>query len=482
MSLYYRKTIVLFLLLQLIHLEQVSGLQLPKPFNDHGSLSSQQQPSPVQVASIYAVAPAIPAITLPILAEHFRATQDPTALLSVLIAKRTFIYILAILATSYAGWRASTSTALPAGESLDALNRELLRGEMPALMKEEETKSERRDDAIFATLDERDDVGKNLAVALPFFLATALTVSYFLVTGDQTTASLNSNINVFDAKEILNGFSSFSNFAICILFAAAEYRSSSYPNNDEGNRDTIGRAFNIPNLIAFGTVMAAFLLPLSLAWPFQNSINIAIAVTVVRALAPFINGEGKSIQNIAIALVGLSVYDVFSVFGTNLISIQSAIAAVDILDMGSVIDTASLTTTVGGIIDDSTSLITAADSSVMETVARSKLQGPWRPGLLEMVLVGRVSDAIGLGDIVFPACLVSWGFAFDISYAFAAIVGYVLGSFLTEVASTLGPEELVGLPALLFITPAMLSCVTLLGKQRGDLDLIWGEDTKPNPE
>ncbi len=478
----YLKTIALLLLLSLIHLEQVSGLQLPKPFNEHGKLNSQQQPSPIQVASIYAVAPLIPAITLPMLAENFRATQDPTALLSVLVAKRSFIYILAIIATSYAGWRASTSTALPAGESLDALNRELLCGESSASMKEEESKNERRDDAIFASLDEREDVGKNLAVALPFFLATALTISYVLVAGDQTSVSLNSNINMFDAKEIFNAFSSFSNFAICLLFAAAEYRSSSYPN-DEDNKDTIRKAFNVLNLVAFGTVMASFLLPLSLAWPFQNSINIAIAVTVTRALAPFINGEGKSIQNIALALVGLSVYDVFSVFGTNLISIQSAVAAVDTLNMPSVVDTASLST-FGGIIDDSTSLITAADSSVMETVARSKLQGPWRPGLLEMVLVGRVSDAIGLGDIVFPACLVSWGFAFDVSYAIAAIVGYVLGSFLTEVASTLGPQELVGqgLPALLFITPAMLTCVTLLGKQRGDHDLIWGEDTKPNPE
>jgi hypothetical protein len=480
----FRKTIVLLLLLSLIHLEQIQvlGLQLPKPFNEHGKLSSQQQPSPLQVASMYAVAPVIPAVALPMLAENFRATQDPTALLFVLIAKRTFIYILAILATSYAGWRASTSTALPAGQSLDALNRELLRGETAVSMKEEKDKKERRDDEIFATLDERDDVGKNMAVALPFFLSTALAISYVLVTGDQTTVGVNNNIDTFDAKEIFNTFSLFSNFAICLLFAAAEYRSSSHPIVED-NRDTIGRAFKLPNLIAFGTVMAAFLLPLSFAWPFQNSINIAIAVTVTRALAPFINGEGKSIQNIALALVGLSVYDTFSVFGTNLISVQSAVAAVDTLDMASVIDTVSFST-VGGIIDDSTSLITAADSSVMETVARSKLQGPWRPGLLEMVLVGKVSDALGLGDIVFPACLVSWGFAFDISYAFAAIAGYVLGSFFTEVASTLGPEELVsqGLPALLFITPAMLSCVTLLGQQRGDLGLIWGEDTKPNPE
>jgi presenilin-like A22 family membrane protease len=169
----------------------------------------------------------------------------------------------------------------------------------------------------------------------------------------------------------------------------------------------------------------------------------------------------------------LAAYDVISVFGTSLLSIQAA-GAFDVgIASSSVIDSATSTT---GFAPDNlgietSSLITAAgDTSVMETVARAKLEGPWRPGLLEMVLVGRVSDVIGLGDIVFPACLVSWGFALNMSYASATIGGYVLGSLLTEIASTLGPNQ--GLPALIFIAPAMLTTVSLVAIQRGEMTEI----------
>lgn len=464
-----------FLALVLLTLDQVLALHSPKPvirtFN-------KEPPSTLQVAGIYAIAPAIPAVVLPMLTDTFRATQDPSALLAVLLSKRIFIYILATLATAYAGWRASTS--LPAGKSLDSLNREILKGEAPPT--EDETsedqqswnqpktlqKDEKKDEQIFASLDEFDGVNQNVAIALPFVLTTALCVSYLLSQGPTATDSsiLTSNLDILSA---LSQLSTVSNLVVCLLFSAAEFRSSTVSNStDEGKFPQ--KILSIPNIIALFSVLAASLLPLSQAWPFQNSLNIALAVTVTRAVAPFLMEESGSIRIIAIALTGLAAYDIFSVFGTSFLSVQAA-GAVDVSSISdSVIEnTYSIPQTFG---IGASNIITAGEPSVMETVARSKLEGPWRPGLLEMVLVGRVSDVIGLGDVVFPACLVSWGFNFNAAYAYAAIGGYLLGSLLTEIVSTLGPLQ--GLPALIFLTPAMLGSVSLLAVQRGETETVWG--------
>jgi hypothetical protein len=474
----------------LVILQQISALQTPTPST---KTFIKDPPSPFQVASIYFVAPAVPAIVLPILTDAFRTSQDPTALLTVLVAKRGFIYLIAILSTAYAGWRATTS--LPAGESLDSLNRQILQGEaapsesQPRQAKEEKQlavpeEKEKEDEAVFAVLDEMEDVGQNLAFALPFVLATALSISYFMTQGSDQSAAAAVGAGNIDILAAFSSFSTFSNLAICLLFSAAEYRSCAVSNEDDDDAPEFPlNIISLPNIAALLVLLAASLLPLTQAWPFQNSINIALAVTVTRALAPFLLGESGSIRTIALALTGLAAYDVISVFGTSLLSIQAAGAFDAGIASSSVIDLATSTT---GFAPDNlgietSSLITAAgDTSVMETVARAKLEGPWRPGLLEMVLVGRVSDVIGLGDIVFPACLVSWGFALNMSYASATIGGYILGSLLTEVASTLGPNQ--GLPALIFIAPAMLATVSLVAIQRGEMAEIWGyaEDADGN--
>ena len=151
------------------------------------------------------------------------------------------------------------------------------------------------------------------------------------------------------------------------------------------------------------------------------------------------------------------------------------------------------------------------ESSVMEVVARSKLastsQSPWQPGLLEIV-IGHdnavITDALGLGDVVFPACLIAWGLnadaccsASDVGvatidevndksfhhsepswkyhYTSAAIAGYLFGSFLTEIVgsfSLLGKGA--GLPALVFLVPIMLMFVTFVSWRRGEMEEVWG--------
>lgn len=523
---------------------QTSALQTPKPAisrnpNPNSYHPNKEPPNLLQVAGVYAVAPAIPAVVLPILADTFRATQNPTDLLAVLVAKRGFLYLLATLATAYAGWRASTT--LPAGKSLDNLNREILKGEYVTetieveedeeeseseignvlslstsqemkkneeakLKEDKKDKVEDKDEPIFALLDEVDGVNQNVAFALPFVLAAALSASYLLLS--QGTAPIDPATmteNNIDILSLFSQFSTLSNLAVCLLFSAAEYRSFGGNNNDNDVEENVEKQkfpqnlLSVPNVTALLAVAAASLLPLTLAWPIQNSVNIALAVTVTRALAPFLMEELGSIRIIALALTGLATYDVFSVFGTSLLSVQAA-GALDALDAESFVAGSSLTAALleasaavatdmkldmndlawsSSVIEvESSNIIAAAGdasnagSSVMEAVARAKLEGSWRPGLIEMVLVGRVSDVLGLGDIVFPACLVSWGYSFNIAYAYAAIAGYILGSLLTEVASTLGPAQ--GLPALIFLAPAMLGSVSLLAIIRGETERVWG--------
>ena len=59
----------------------------------------------------------------------------------------------------------------------------------------------------------------------------------------------------------------------------------------------------------------------------------------------------------------------------------------------------------------------------------------------------------------------------------AAIFGYVTASLIMEIIgsfSLLGNRG--GLPALVFLIPAMLACVTLLAWRRDELQDIWSDD------
>ena len=457
-----------------------TSLQMPTKNNNNQSkvdlkktidvpnLQKVNAPSLLKVTGFYGVTPVIPAVVLPMLTDTFRATQNPSDLLAVLIAKRSFIYILATVTTAYAGWRATTD--LSAGESLDALNREIIKGRQYDTNR---NGSDEKDQAIFAPLDKVENVNQNVAFALPILLASSLGFSYMFIQAQQgldvnPSIQIDDNINLL---ELAGNLVTFSNLMVCLLFAATEYRSYTKPqketnedNNDnelEHNVSTGQNIVNIPNILACIAVSMAWLLPTSQAWPFQNSVNMTLAVTVTRAIAPFLLDKSGSVRIVALALSGLALYDVTSVFGAFSV------------DPASAIDFTS--TTASPMTMSSSSVI--ADKSIMETVARSKMEGSWRPGLLEMVLVGRVSDVIGLGDVIFPACLVSWGYSFHKVYAYAAIVGYILGSVITEAVSTFGPTQ--GLPALIFLVPAMLGSVSVVSLQRDEFNRVWGVE-EPN--
>lgn len=438
--------------------------------------------------------------------------------------------------------------------------------------------------------------GNALALLLPVGLATSLGGSYMFLSifngknamefhGDGDSA-WNAVIQPF-LVEILPLVASLPSLALCLLFTATEFRWAVFgmpgkkkavdnydgpdDNSFQSTHQLKGNAtfkdekyfpsLSMGNILALMYVAGAYFAkdhpnisllipgrgvenssyaPLSSLdiWPLQNGVNIALATTVTRALAPFLVGfplssspsattsgfktmdfEGEtqkklrlSIQTIALASLGVSLFDAISVFGTvvNAASIDDMIA--------------------------SSSNLVAADTSasssisVMEAVARSKLSSPsvssslssgispWQPGLLEIILGGRVTDALGLGDVVFPSCLVAWAFVADAvavrnrhveefenngegksdysndgavvsvncvsnkgiylyPYTTAAVVGYILGSFLTEIVgsfSLLGPAS-SGLPALVFLIPCMLLDVVLLARVRGEIeDVLLG--------
>ena len=122
---------------------------------------------------------------------------------------------------------------------------------------------------------------------------------------------------------------------------------------------------------------------------------------------------------------------------------------------------------------------------LMENVARvcahahAKLgaAGGWQPGLLAVFLQGRPTDALGLGDAVFPAVLSGWALRRDRYRAAqgarstlfqAALAGYCGGCFLCEVFNSGA-----GQPALLFLSPATLVPVLGAAAASGDLGPAW---------
>ena len=117
----------------------------------------------------------------------------------------------------------------------------------------------------------------------------------------------------------------------------------------------------------------------------------------------------------------------------------------------------------------------------------------WRPGLIEVAIKGKVTDALGLGDIVFPAILTSWALRFDMankrmniqtindilpsdttssidktdnknenSLYKSCLMGYVVGCILCDVSMATGTNS-NGIPALLYLVPSMFASIAISG-------------------
>jgi hypothetical protein len=197
-------------------------------------------------------------------------------------------------------------------------------------------------------------------------------------------------------------------------------------------------------------------------WPIHNVINACIAITVSRIM------QLPKLGWILALLALLMTYDVFFVSGSQVLtdggmSIMESVAKsklqTDIaydFSGGSTSSILSVATSETG-----KDIVQVVDESFRWIATLFK----WRPSLFEVAIDGRVSDALGLGDVVFPAILGGWSYRYDKAQTessnaeaektfplFSSCVGgYVIGCIACEIFQT-GQ----GQPALIFFVPSML--------------------------
>lgn len=227
-------------------------------------------------------------------------------------------------------------------------------------------------------------------------------------------------------------------------------------------------------------------------WPIHNIVSACVCIGVARLL------QLSSLSAVLLALGGLVLYDVLAVSGTQMLSDngQSVMEAVATAKLGlsqitNAPESAAITNAV-------TSTLTYINAPSILDKLQSLLTGPgafaWRPGLLEVSTGGRISDALGLGDVVFPAILAGWALRYDKStdtvttqealtsdsdanalknnnrrsLFSASLVGYFVGCILCDVFMT---EN--GQPALLYIVPSMVASVLVTSASNKELQNIF---------
>jgi hypothetical protein len=232
------------------------------------------------------------------------------------------------------------------------------------------------------------DVGTRLALALPLILGASLTLSYLLSTSSFFDISqvdmLSSNNNDIEnvilevLTSLLPTLSMLPGAILSLLFVATEFR---WAVPDGGVNGQLSAPPQHHPLVCWGNVLALFYVigayiakiypTLTIGtvkldlWPLQNGVNIALAATVARALSLFllsssvivspehpdssiaidsvlsassspssVTGGKKSIRTVALALVGLTIFDAIATFGTVA---NASINSVDINDASSTI-------------------------------------------------------------------------------------------------------------------------------------------------
>ena len=410
------------------------------------------------------------------------------------IAKRVCIYLVASSIVIIGSSRGATDSP-NLGERLQSLTAEIL----PKTDVNDGGGLDLADDTRFEELRALDAVSPTAqSAALPAVVVSSLFLSILLLQiqngGD---SGLFADVSVEDSAfaaqlaAVVESLRSFiptlvqlSNVAVIGLFVRAEVgrgiaawfadtstiiQQNAIEESGEGTSSTFQPTQAILPASA-ALVGLAYLAPASLAWPIRNLVCSCLGIGVVRAV------QIPKLSPIVAALLLLVVYDVYSV-GMMLVELGSQSLASSGGEM-----TNAATGVAAATSATATSSSTAA-SSAMGAVAMSKVDDTslWQPGLLEVRLRGRVTDLLGLGDAVFPSLLSTHALRFDssssddattaIPYYFAAsVAGYGLGCAACEFAPGIGSS---GLPALLFIIPAMLTSVLGLSLLRGEFGDIF---------
>jgi len=441
-------------------------------------LTARFPATPLQAVTtlpLLAVPSLIASAELPELYGNYKASGDSLALFfALLLAKRLTLYACA-LSTVYVASRRSVDAPAGLGERLEQLTSEAL---YPFRYPEAEQQELKK---VVQTLNDTSEATQAATLPLLFGL---LLVGAYAANVLLSTPPPPSEADVVLASELVEVLKSVANFAqplstaSVVLFAfnaelqafvSAALGTAEAPPTASGNANAMDSSLPTPALATFAAALAgvgaAYLLPSSAAWPLQNVLNSCIGIGVARAL------QLPSLPAVCAAVVGLTLYD-----GIGTLGVASAAVAADVLPASS------------------------SSSSIMEGVAQARISSAqvWQPGLLTVQLLGRPTDALGLGDVVAPSLVAGWAHRFDQAagqtqqgeeadkvrgsggdgggggYLGTALGGYFGGCILLEV----GPPELTR-AALLFLVPSMLVAIVGRLALSGDLPRALAGDGGP---
>jgi hypothetical protein len=449
-------------------------------------------------------------------------------ILELLLLKRVFLYSTAIAGVDWMAKRSLSDGTVGLGQRLAGLNEEML--DFSSFGEEEEgglsegpgnlgRDFNEQAAPLIAELDDME--GQQKALALPILVALSLLASFAgLQVSQQITTWLQAQTTLSEAtrQQVLDSaiiqalsqfLSALATVGVCTVFSKAEIKKLLEDTVSSSER-AFGRPLMINNIGGNATLIAVAcsliavinppitqLLPPSAywrgngLWPIGNAVNLLVGVTISRAF------QLPSLPIVLTALSALVAYDVIFVLGTQALtdggqSIMEAVAMAKLQASSSAVSdaasavaaSASGASTDAGVIL-STPAPAPAPAAPVEWV--SKAMGTfWRPGLLQVNLNGKVSDALGLGDVIFPSLLAGWALRYDnrakeytgegegsgggggSSIYSSALGGYALGCLLCELFQTGA-----GQPALLYVVPAMVGVMAAT-----NIDLILDEGTR----
>lgn len=362
-------------------------------------LAARFPATPLQAVTtlpLLAVPSLIASAELPELYSNYKASGDSLALFAaLLLAKRLTIYACAV-STVYVASRRSVDAPAGLGARLEQLTSEAL---YPFRYPEAEQQELKK---VVQALDDTSEATQ--AATLPLLFGLLLVGAYAANVLLGSTPPPPSEADVVLAPELVGALKSVAksvaNFAqplstaSVVLFAfnaelqafvsATLGTAEALPPTASGNANAMESSLSIPALATFAAALAgvgaAYLLPSSAAWPLQNVLNSCIGIGVARAL------QLPSLPAVCAAVVGLTLYD-----GIGTLGVASAAMAADVLPASS------------------------SSSSIMEGVAQARISSAqvWQPGLLTVQLLGRPTDALGLGDVVAPSLVAGWAHRFD---------------------------------------------------------------------
>ena len=384
------------------------------------------------------------ALAFPTLLSHitdFSVTTEERSvyILSLLLLKRIYIYSLAIVSVDMIAKRSFVDEkGNNSSEIVNGFGTRLMKINTELFGNNNDTMSEKADmeRQVYSQIDSKIS-GLSEAVFIPVAVALSLLVSYYFLQYTSSASTAVADVGLWNSGDIIKYITLSSNFFVCLFFTNAELRNyiQSLFNTTADSKLTGQFAFTLALL---GSVIALTSLPSADYWPLFNIINVFIAITVGRVV------QIPQLNYIIISLLLLMGYDYVAVSGIqqftdNGVSIMESIATAK----SSIMPAAA-----------PDSGIVQASSSI---VGGSTLANAWKPGLLQVNINNKVTDVLGLGDVIFPSMLAGYTYRKDNGALYpVAIAGYFIGCFMCELFQT-GQ----GQPALLYIVPSMLASLGL---------------------